>query len=262
MISILPRIMHHLSRPWPAALELALDPLADIEPEVFVDKESRGPWWNARRCWIEREGSTFDNARPTHILVVHDDAIATPGLAYNVRAALTARPDEIVSFYSSQPQYTSLASRALSVTDKVRWAATDTGCCGLAVCMPIAVADAFVHWCDANIREDWRSDDTRIALFAAALGSRIFHTVPALFQHPPDGAGVDGGANQSAPFVATGPLDGWGIDAVSELIRDTTSARVMELYIRARRSKFNEAAKAAMDAAYNTAREKRLGTKS
>ncbi len=230
------RIMHHLSRPVPAELIRALAPLHALYTDmVFRDAESRGAWWNARQCWDAYEPDA------THVLVVHDDAIPIPGIANVLRDAVAAQPDQILSFYSSQPQFTEHVADARN--NGCSWVATVTGCCGLATIMPVAIASEFVAWCDTNIREDWKADDTRIALFAAASMRRIWISLPNVFQHPPDGRGVDGGTNKSSVNFATKSLPIHFTPATYKPLGFDEAAREMKLYLRERRSKFKEGTK-------------------
>lgn len=189
-------VMHHPSRPRPTSLLEALAPLA---PQLMVDEESRGPWWNARRCWLAGMG----DATATHALVVHDDAVAAPGAAESLVAAVAVRPEEIISFHSTRPEILGAA------TQKRRWLTYDVFCWGLALCMPLGVASDLVQWCDDHIVPDWRADDTRVLLYAQAHARSIWCTVPSLFQHPADGHGVLGNANESSPWLAKRAILDW-----------------------------------------------------
>lgn len=255
-ITIATRVMCHPSRPSPIELARSLCGMSDEQRDklavaagqitglwsadgssvvLMYDLESRGPWWNARRCW--RDGAEEHGA--THVLVVHDDALPAPEVALTISAAVRAVPDQILSFYSSQPQFTD--GLGVATRSGHPWIATATGCCGLATLMPVAIARHFVRWCDANVREDWKADDTRIALYAASDLRRIWVSVPNLFQHPPDGHGVDGGANKSSLVFESDrrPSAQWWSKPAFVLEDEAEAHRAMRLYVKARQSKFN-----------------------
>lgn len=216
-------IMYYHARPHPRELLAAL-PTA----KLVIDEIGNGAWHTARRAWLV---GAVDTAA-SHVLVVHDDAQPSPGVWQSVQAAVATYPDQIVSFYSSLPQYTEHVARGATP----HFIATAKGCCGLALCMPVQKAIEFVAWCDTHIQAEWRADDARVALYAAAHGERIFHTNPALFQHPPLGQGVDGGANKFAPSVARGAILSWS----PHLTVTSGEARDQRLYLRIKRNKFNK----------------------
>jgi hypothetical protein len=223
-------IMHHPSRPFPDTLAAIMSTIGHAS--FATDLESKGAWWNARSCWLE--GSKAEHAADW-IVVLHDDAEPAPGAAASVESALAGAQRQnvpIVSFFSCLPQYAQAVPYALR--KGALWVETATGCAGLALAMRPDVAACFVDWCDRYIRDDWKADDTRVALFAAATRIWIRHTAPALFQHPREGAGIEGGKNKGAHHVAKGPLFGW---AASGCVRAGTDKEQV-MYLRARLSKF------------------------
>jgi FAD/FMN-containing dehydrogenase len=191
---IAPYIMTHPSRPAPRALSEALHPLAQVT--LSSDRASAGPWANARECWLD---GAYDGARRrdvTHVLVCHDDAIPTQGLAESIRSAVAARPHDIISLFSTRSELSEWGPRGYS------WIAYSTFCWGLGVVMPVAIARHFVEWCDYHIDPAWRADDTRITLYACANERLIYCTAPSLLQHPEDGHGVGGQTNDISPYVS------------------------------------------------------------
>lgn len=190
------RIMHHLSRPAPVEL---CDALATLGAEVRLDYDSHGAWWNARRCWLDG----LRDPQATHVLVVHDDAIASPSAAQSIVAAVRHRPKDIISFFAARPELSEALRR------DTRWVVFDTYAWGLALCLPRGMVTWFVHWCDERIKPDWRADDTRMLLFAMANNLDILCTAPSLFQHPVGGHGIVTGPNDSSPWVAKHAITDW-----------------------------------------------------
>lgn len=166
MVEITARIMHHISRPRPEALLKALRPFA---PVLSTDAVGRGAWWNARTCWLSGLES-----EASHILVVHDDAIACPGFAAAAQAAIEARPNAIVSFYAQRPEMLIACERGNP------WVTFDIFAWGLGLCMPAAWAREFVEWRDRCIDPSRRHDDMSVLLWTLETGRVIHCTAPSL----------------------------------------------------------------------------------
>ena len=158
------RIMHVPERPLPTGLIRSLSPL---HTTLFTDKEHRGPWWNARRCWTEP-------TEAEHILVVQDDAAMPEGAAKQMLKAVEARPQAIVSFFSQK------------TAPDAAWIDFDIEIWGVALCMPAVLARTMVEWVDAAVKDDMPQDDLRVLYFAANRGIPISCAVPSLVEHRPD----------------------------------------------------------------------------
>jgi hypothetical protein len=196
--TIAARIMHYAgpgARPYPREL---VDKLSRFAPKVVCDTAGRGAWATAREGWLSgiRSGADW-------VLVVHDDAVTFPDVARSIEIALADPPGDIISFFSTRPELL----EARDAHD--HWVAYDVYCWGLALALPRTVAIDFVQWCDANIREDWKADDTRLTLYACEHEDSIFCAAPSLFQHPPEGHGLGGTVtvNDSSPWYLPVPLD-------------------------------------------------------
>lgn len=164
------RIMHVPQRACPNPLVLGL---AAFSPMTMIDEERRGPWWNARRCWLSGAAS-----HRSHVLVVQDDAELVPGFRDMALAAVEARPREIVSFFYRD-------HRAAKRAGEAPWIDFPISCWGVALCMPSDLAKEFVAWSDKN-DPNTKQDDLRLLRWAANTGRSICATNPSLVEHRPE----------------------------------------------------------------------------
>lgn len=143
----------------------------DLNCAVSWDDPPVSPWHNARRCWL---GCPED---ATHRLLVNDDAVLCPSFYEAVYAAVAARPNGIISFFTVRPEINNAAVAGRP------WMVYNRNICGVALCMPRWLIKDFVAWCDENLNPDWHSADTRLLVWAHATGRDILYTVPSLVQH-------------------------------------------------------------------------------
>lgn len=144
-------------------------------PLVSFDEKKRGPWWNARRCWLSHRGGA------THQVVLHDDALIVSDFEEQVEQIVNKWPDSPISFFVSSKGVGDIshvkAGTAVAVVGKA-W--------GVGLCLPIRLAEEFVEWCDTYVKESWIADDTRLALWIAATQRHLICPIPNLVQHNPD----------------------------------------------------------------------------
>lgn len=148
-----------------------------IDPQPFLDVESRGVWWNTRRSIVERPGPS------SHHLSLEDDVSFCADLPAAAIALADARPLSVVALY-----YPRGAMERAYVTGQ-RWVSSRTFYTGVAVLMPSLLADDWVEWCDrwegTAVGAGWNKDgDVRLHAFLKAKGKLpIFATAPSLVEH-------------------------------------------------------------------------------
>lgn len=143
-----------------------------LTANVHTDVKGRGPWWNAKRAWE----SGLDDNDASHVLVLHDDAVLCSSFVENLEAVLRVHPDKILSLFTTEepPE-----GAPMFIT-------FNTKCWGAGVVMPVELVEDFLQWSQDEVKKSWKADDTRIALFAACRGLRVYCPSPSLVQHNPD----------------------------------------------------------------------------
>src|SRR5215831_6497884 len=166
-------IMH---APWDAqrrawTIQLQRD-LAALCPQVIADTRHAGNWHTARRAW------RFLMSQPaSHALVLQDDVTVVSGFADYLQAAISARPDRCLSFFSDSRFAREAAKRGCA------WYADRSGVTAQAVCLPHAWIGVWLGWCERWVRDDYAYDDGRLRLFIAAHHGRIWVAVRSLVIH-------------------------------------------------------------------------------
>ncbi len=129
------RIMHVPgTRPAPTDI---VEAFAPMRPVVMEDPTRNGPWWNLRQCLTRpRDPAT------THVLVLNDDVIPTPGVIENVRAVAAVRRPTFVSVFSYHPGL--LTAQAVGL----HWIRTSVYTWGCAQLVPVELIDAFLAFND------------------------------------------------------------------------------------------------------------------
>lgn len=143
--------------------------------EINIDYEGHGPWATARRAW--KAGVESDC---THVLVMHDDMVLSWDFMDNVYAAIEAHPQNALSFFHSAKR-----GEHHNRGNGWHWLAFQTFGWGGATVLPREIAEHFIFWADACIDPEWKADDTRLLLYLACTGRRLYCSTPSLVQHNP-----------------------------------------------------------------------------
>lgn len=188
--------MHCPPRPEPKELAQAFAP---FKPQVSHDPTRNGPWWNLRQCLtMPRDPAT------THLLVLNDDVLPTPGVIVSVRSVARANRDGFVSLYSYHP--------ALLQAKKINchWIPTYTWTWGCAQLIRVDLIEPFLKFNDEHVRDDWNIDDTRWALFACFRGKPNYVFAPSLVDHREDWDSVHmpGKQHRKTDWLSGGPILG------------------------------------------------------
>ena len=155
---------------WVAA---ACDQLRRESPEttvtVIADVHREGCWATYRRALLAADDAT-------HHLVLQDDAELCRAFVPALLRALTARPEALVSpFTSAHATYTA-RHRNESWLEL-----SQTG--GLALVWPRAFIDAFLAWEADHVNPAMTWDDVRVSMWLAKTGRSVYATVPSLVEH-------------------------------------------------------------------------------
>lgn len=195
-------------RVWVARARRRLSP---IEATVVLDTE-RSLWHTCRRAYAEAAASTA-----SHHLVLADDMMPCLQFPELLLAALTERPDEIVTLFSMRRCIGDALARNLA------WVETSDCSFGGAVVMPTPVVREFLDWELEHVAAEEHHDDTRIAAFAEATGRSIFLTAPSLVEHMAPARSLVGQSNSRR--VAFAYSDGSPIDWATGALRATPCGR-------------------------------------
>ena len=170
-MTIAARIMSVYKRPAPLALSRML---STFSVKTMVDDVGLGPWWNARRCWLD--GAATGS---THVLVIQDDSEPVPDFCDLLMAAIDARPRAIVSLFMHDHKSAIAAGSSPWIEQPIKnW--------GVALCMPARWAMDMVEWNEKHIKPDMRQDDLRVLHWATNHGLPISCTNPSLVEHSPN----------------------------------------------------------------------------
>lgn len=184
---------------------LLISALAPFEPRTMIDCAHRGPWWNARRCWIDGAATGC-----SHVLLAQDDAVPVGGFARLARAAVEARPESIISFFYHNDKAAGEAGRA-------PWVEFPISNWGVALCMPAKMAQDMVAWNDEYIQPTVSQDDLRVLHYAANHGMPVCATNPSLVEHSPNMASTVSPRPSNREFMASslyrGEAMNWGGEA-------------------------------------------------
>lgn len=189
------RIMHVPgSRPRPNDL---LSAFAPFNPRVSEDPTRQGPWWNLKQSLTMPIA-----AETTHILVLSDDMLPTPGVVENVRAVAACNRPGLVSIYSYHNQLRQVKEW------QTNWIETYVYAWGCAQLIPVDLIKPFLLFNDQFVRDDWDVDDTRWVLFACWRGSPNYVFAPSLVNHRSDWESLHrpGKKHPETLWLADGPI--------------------------------------------------------
>ncbi len=170
---ILTVITAHTSRA-AAATRLALD----LDACVFMDDGSLGEPGNTRRAlrWAEQQAAS-------HVIVVQDDAEPVPGFLDLAHAAITERPEHVISYYlgtgrPSAAHFATLVTKA-NQTD-ARWVDTNRLYWGVAWSIPTTYLPDLNAWLKLKAGTP---TDTEVGHWSRLRHRPCTHTWPSLVDH-------------------------------------------------------------------------------
>ncbi len=194
-MSIEARIMHVPgSRPFPEPLTNAFEA---FHPLIMQDPAREGPWANARRCM-----TAPIHPSTSHLLILNDDVLPTPGVVENVRAVAAYGRPTFVTLYSYHRQ---LSEARLAGAN---WIETYLFTWGCAQLIPVNLIPSFLAFNDRYLRDDWNIDDTRWCLYAIARGQPNYVFAPSLVDHRSDwdSIHIPGKVHRQTTWLSEGPL--------------------------------------------------------
>lgn len=177
MVTLSVAVMHvpgaRERRPWVDAIEKTArsNPLVK-RFDVVRDFEKRGPWHTGRRAWHMGR-----SARCTHHMVLQDDALLCDGFFEQAVQAISALPDECISFFAWR------GSAQQAADEGNHWVAHKDHILGLALVMPTAWIGTWLQWCADNVWPGCKHDDTRLLTWLISETKQVYFTVPSLVEH-------------------------------------------------------------------------------
>lgn len=140
-----------------------------VDFEVMGDFYSRGCWWNAKRCWTH--ALTMDS---THHLLLQDDVVVCDDFVKGLPSVIAAYPDDVISLFAMPRKGFSAMNR--------RWGECE-GTWGCGIVMPKELIRDFLEWEEANVRPEFKHDDSRISLWCVKTKRTVKVPFPNLVDH-------------------------------------------------------------------------------
>lgn len=150
--------------------------------QVVYDHHSEGLWANAQRAW-----RAYD-PKATHHLVIQDDLAVCKDLIAGAEKALAVAPRGVVSLFSGSGMIKDALERDVS------WAVTPTVSWAQALTLPVDMIEPWLDWCLVNVRQHYKYDDARLAMYCLEHDLRVWHTCPTLVEHLGAAESLIGGA--------------------------------------------------------------------
>lgn len=167
------------------------------------------PWANYRRC-------LSDIPECTHLLIVQDDMIACRNAVAGIEAIAQRHPhDPVCLFLGALPAASAThARRAMQRGERYVSVMVGSFMPIPAVLWPVGKAREFLAW-TTTARGMTRADDGNAAKWLRQTGTRVWASVPSLFQHDDEQPSVKGGRTHKpwtecwrfAIFLAEDALD-------------------------------------------------------
>lgn len=140
---------------------------------VLWDDDRKGVWWNAQRAW----GVGIDSGADYHV-VLQDDVEVCQNFKPGAQAALSHIPENHPAcFFANRRAVLKAKAQGLS------WALIADGSWGQASCLPTRLINDFLGWSKRSVREEFKHDDTRLAMYGLAKGLPFYCTAPSLVEH-------------------------------------------------------------------------------
>lgn len=162
-----------------AALHRLLVALSEVPHHIETGKKTCREWSEGQ--WDGAVSASVSHGS-SHGLFLNDDLILCPNFIHHVRAAMAAKPDEVVSFHPNHP------GARVAYERRLAWITSNDGLVGTAYCVPMDLLAEFLQWRKEKMLPealDAYSEDGQINLWCMDTGRRIWHTVPGLFVHDP-----------------------------------------------------------------------------
>lgn len=188
-------------------------------PVIVIDGDGLGLWPAVRRAW-----QTLMISSGTHALVMAEDMLPCRRFYDLATAALEARSDSLVNFFT--PRLETLVAPARE--RGVHWGLGADATWGGSVAMPREWIGEFLRWEAEMISPDYPHDDGRLALWAIETGREVWVTVPSLLQHVGASRSVTGHGGITRNRVAAWYVDDPGdIDWTLGLLNPARSPRML-----------------------------------
>ncbi len=188
------------TRPFPTLLCETLSASIASDPYRF------GPWANLRRIlqWPRKPETT-------HVLVLNDDVLPTPGVVESVRAVAAYGRPAFVSLFSYHSQLAEAREKG------VNWLQTQVFNWGCAQFIPVALIAPFLAFNAEYVRDDWDVDDTRWTLFSCYRKQPHYIFAPSLFDHPPgESVHRPGKSHRQTDWLSSGPITAIGDSVLTQ----------------------------------------------
>jgi hypothetical protein len=158
----------------------AILPQLPSSTRVFIDSGYEGVWFNARRAW-----TWLVTQRSEWVCLLQDDLILAVGFALALDRATSAVPDgcEVVAPYGS---------RKVLASTNGSWYRIRDGVWGQAICMRRTALAEFLRWERANIRPEFKWDDSRVSIWMIETGRCSWVMIPSIVDHDGDKRSVLG----------------------------------------------------------------------
>ena len=142
-----------------------------VVAELRVDVEHRGTWPMFQECL--RESLKYG---ASHTMIVQDDVILCPSFSCHLLDAIEARPEEILSLFGMTRKIKEAYDRGFL------WGAGNA-VWGQANIFTRHDVESLLKWSQANVRPDYKHDDSVVSLWCLANGKTVYTPIPTLVQH-------------------------------------------------------------------------------
>ncbi len=153
---------------------------------MLHESDPPDPWANYRAC-LDYQGDT------SHLLIVQDDCLPSPGFASAIEVIAARHPDDPVClFMGSFPAST--ATRVRRSKPDVRYVPLGPTSFMPLVCVlwPVAAARSFLAW-STTAQKMTRADDGNAARWIRATKQQVWVATPSIVQHDDGQPSVKGG---------------------------------------------------------------------
>jgi hypothetical protein len=183
VVDLLVRIQHHPGRA--ELLDRLLPRLEGLRVEVVEDPDPGNrrpsPWRTYREC-LSREWEG------THLLIIQDDAIPSPGFPLAAPRALDAQPESIVAFFLAQMPARTVRLAQQARRDRQHWTAIHPYdfVPVVATAYPRDEVARILRWASVNVARSQVGDDGIIGRYVRQHKGTALVTVPSIVEHPDD----------------------------------------------------------------------------
>lgn len=143
-----------------------------VDFQVVSDWWRHGPWPTARRCW---ELGVQSGA--SHHIVLQDDITVCDDFLLTAHELIRAKPDVVMGLYANRK----ICEEAKE--QDARWASIPDGTWGQGILMPTNKISDFLMWEGRHIKQEFKHDDSRVALWAVHTGQQVLCPQPSLINH-------------------------------------------------------------------------------